>query len=398
MLKYASTHNINPKDLLYFLVDLCIHSRENDKVEDKIKKNITNFFDQQGELLKDAKLSTVYLLFDKLFMTVFKETELTEYELVINQLYVQLRIEKDKLNKKVTKPELELQRRALIELQDYINGTTIIKTLDMTTFILLLDKANIDRHTKQILISKMEYKLEEEARIIEIEKTLVTMKRFLSEDELETVRKAELKENTLMGPLKDLLNRAKKDVISMCKYLSFFSDIEDMHESLEILNDRTRVLKQILLNIEEEQKEPNSLFYITDKEGVPVFLRNLELHPINSYPNIYNILYKVATKTKGKKMFTKEAHDFYYIGHDSIKIVYTDIAGVRIVIGIDSHNPTYSIKHNITQDMILQIKSIEEHCYNQTFKEIHSTYENVILEALNTKEIEYTLSLKKKEE
>lgn len=398
MFKYASTHNINPKELLYFLVDLCIHSKENDKVEDKIKRNLINFFDSEGNLLKDAKLSTVYLLFDKLFMTVFKVKELDEYEIIINQLYVQLRIEKDKLNKKETKPELELRRRALIELQNYVNGTTIIKTLDTDNFKLLLDSADIDRCTKEQLIYQMTLKIEEENRIIEREKTLEAMKRFLSEDELELVRQAELKENTTLGPLKDLLTRAKKDVISMCKYLSYFDQVIDLHEALEILNDRTRVLKNILSNLDEEIKEKNTLFYVTDKEGVPIFLRNLELHSIGAYGKIYDLLYKVATNTKGKRLFSKENLDFYYIGCSGIKVVYTDIANARIIIGIDSSHPSYSVKQTITKDVLEKIQEIQQKSFNPTFREIHSTYENVILEALNVKENGYTLSLKKKED
>ena len=56
------------------------------------------------------------------YLNIFK---LEEYEIVISQLYVQLRIEKDKLEKKETKPELELQRRALKELQEVIESTDL---------------------------------------------------------------------------------------------------------------------------------------------------------------------------------------------------------------------------------------------------------------------------------
>ena len=398
MLTYAKTHNINPESLLKFIIQLCVHSKENDKVEDKIKKNITNFFDESGNLLSGAKLSTVYLLLDKLFQSAFKEKELEEYEIVISQLYVQLRIEKDKLEKKETKPELELQRRALKELQDYINGTTIIRTLDIDNFKLLLKTAGIDISTQNELISQMELKIEEENRIIRMEKTLEAMKRFLTEDELELVKKADLKEKTISGPLKDLLSRAKKDVISMCKYLSYFDQIDDIHEALAILNDRTRVLKNVLINIDENDKEPNSLFYVTDKEGVPVFLRNLELQSIETYGNIYNLLYKIAIKGKGKRLFHKDNIDFYYIGCSGIKVVYTELNGTRIIVGIDSIKPSYSVKQNMTKEMIDKIHDIEHKSFNPTFKEIHATYENVILEALNVKETGYSLTLKKKDE
>ena len=398
MLKYASSHNINPKELLQFLVTLCIHSKNNDKVEDKIKKNITNFFNEKGELLKDAKLTTVYLLFDKLFMSIFKQKELEDYKIVISQLYVQLKIEKEKLNRIKTKPELEMQRRALIELQDYVNGTTITKTLDSKNFQLLLDTADVEKETQQHLLNQMEQRIEEENKKAERIRITETMKVYLSEEEIGVIRKAEEKESRIMGPLKDLLSRAKKDVISMCKYLSYFDGIEDLHDSLEILNDRVRVLKQVLINIEETQQDENTLFYVTDKEGIPIFLRNLELHQIGVFGNIYNLLYKVATKSKGKKLCTKHDTDFYYIGHNGIKVVYTDINGIRIIIGIDSIHPSFSIKSLITQDTIEKIKDIEQRSYNPAFKEIHATYENVILEVLNVKEVGYSLTLTKKED
>ena len=55
-------------------------------------------------------------------------------------------------------------------------------------------------------------------------------------------------------------------------------------------------------------------------------------------------------------------------------------------------------KQNITKEMIDKIHDIEHRSFNPTFKEIHATYENGILEALNVKETGYSLTLKKKDE
>ncbi len=395
ILEYASTRNINPKEVLSFIVDICKYTQENDKVEEKIKRNISRFFDDTNTILEDTKLSTLTLLFDKLFNIILSKQENDKYTLVINQLMTQLKVDKDKVLKKETKPELELKRRALIELQDYINGTQIIKTLDIDNFSLLLKTADVPTKEREALITKMEIKIQEEQEEKERNLTIEALKRFLTEEEYELVRKADIKERKITGPLKDLLSRAKKDVISMCKYLSYFEEVTDTHESQEILDDRVRVLKHVLINIDEEEKEPNELFYITDKDGVPVFLRNLELHELSSYNRIYNLLYKVATKVKGKKLFTQDNLDFYYIGNRDIKIVYTELHGIRIILGIDSLHPSNSIKNTITLDIIEQIREIECRSINPEFKEIHSTYENIILEALNLKETGFTLSLKK---
>lgn len=398
LFKYVSIHNINPSDVLRYLIDICETSLDRTNVEDKMKRNLTSFFDYEGNIHKEAKISTIYLILDKLFASVFTEQELEEYNIIINQLYVQIRLDKDKISKKDSKPELELKRKALIELQEHISGTSIIKTLDLKSFKLLLDTAGIDKQIQEILLKKMEKKIKEEDLAFQRQRTIEAMNMFLSDEDIELIKQAEVKENTLIGPLNELVSRAKKDVISMCKYLSLFDPTSDVHDALEILNDRLRVLKHVLLNIDEEHKESNTLFYVTDKDGVPFILRNLELHQISEYNNIYNLLYKVSSNTKGKKYISKDGIDFYYIGYGNLKIVYTEFKDNRIIVGIDSVNPTFHMKSYITSDVIDQINEIEYRSINSSFKEIHTTYENVILEALNIRESSYSLTLKKKED
>ena len=285
LFKYVSNHNINPSDVLRYLIDICETSLDRTNVEDKMKRNLTSFFDYEGNILKEAKISTIYLILDKLFASVFTEQELEEYNIIVNQLYVQIRLDKDKISKKDSKLELELKRKALIELQEHICGTSIIKTLDLKSFKLLLDTAGIDKQIQEMLLKKMEKKIKEEDLAFQRQKTLEAMNMFLSDEDIELIKQAEVKENTLIGPLNELVSRAKKDVISMCKYLSLFDPTSDVHDALEILNDRLRVLKHVLLNIDEEHKESNTLFYVTDKDGVPFILRNLELHQISEYNN-----------------------------------------------------------------------------------------------------------------
>lgn len=398
MLEYASTNNINPQELLSFLVQLFKHSRENDKVEDKIKKNISIFFDEQDKILEDTKLSTLTLLFDKLFYTILNKEESDRYELVINQIMVQLKIEIDKVTKKDTKPELELKRRALRELQEYLKGNKVIKTIDIKNFKLLLDTAEIPRKFQEKLINEMKAKINEEEKIAEKQQIQEAILRYLSEDQLEVLKQGEQLANIITGDIRDLLNRAIKDVISMCKYLSYIDQISDMHESLEILEDRIKVLKSIIANVEEENLEPSSLFYITDSEGVPVLLRNIEIYELTDYPTIFNLLYKTARKVKGKKFITKENIDFFYIKSNQIRLIYAEIKGLLIVVGIDRHSPTNTIKKHITSEIITKIKEIEHRSTNKAFKEIHATYENVILETLNVKSPAYTLTLKREED
>ena len=398
ILEYASQRSVNPKEVLLFLVQLCKHSKDTDKVEDKIKKNISRFFDEKDRILPDTELSTLTLLLDKLFTAILTRNEGEQYTLVINQLMVQLKVEKDETLKKATRPELEQQRKALIELQVYINGATITKALDIDEFKKLLDLADIGAYEKEEFISKMKTKIKEEQEKEQREKTLEALKRFLTDDELNLIKKAEQLEKTSIDEIRDLIKRAKEDVISMCKYLSYIENVLDMHESLDILSDRIRVLKNILSTHKNENKEPNSLYYITDKEGVPILLRNLEVHEITEYGIIYDLLYRAALGEKGRRAFEKEGYNFSYLHHEKTKLIFTDTNECRIIVGINSQNPIKEIKKYVTKDVRKQIREIETRSCNPMYRDIQATYESVILEALNVKEVGYTLSLKKEED
>lgn len=395
VLEYASINNINPQELLNFLIQLFKNTEENDKVEDKIKKNIASFFDDQNIIIKEAKLSTLTLLFDKLFNAILNKEELDRYELVINQIMVQLKIEKDKTTQKETKPELELKRRALRELQEYLNGNKVAKTIDIKNFKLLLDTAEIPKKIQDKLIREMETKINKEQKEAEKVQIQEAILRYLSDDQLDVLKQGEQLANISTGDIRDLLTRAVKDVISMCKYLSYIDQVTDMHESLEILEDRIKVLRSIIANIKEENLEPSSLFYITDKEGIPVLLRNIEIYELTDYPTIFNLLYKASNKANGKKLVTKDNIDFYYLKLHQMRLIYAETKGIRIVIGIDSHNTTNTMKKNITSEIVEKVKEIEYRSINKTYKEIHATYENVILETLNVKSPAYSLTLKK---
>ena len=257
MLEYASINNVNPEELLTYLVQLFKYTKENDKVEDKIKKNIERFFDEKYKILPDTKLSTLTLLFDKLFMTILNKEESNRYDLVINQIMVQLKVEKDKVTKKDIKPELELKRRALRELQEYLKGDKIDKTIDLKNFQLLLDTAEIPKTHQEKLLKEMESKIKEENKELERKQVQEAILRYLSENQIEILKQGEQLANISTGEIKDLLNRAIKDVISMCKYLSYIDQIEDLHESLEVLEERIKVLKSIIYNAKEENTETN---------------------------------------------------------------------------------------------------------------------------------------------
>ena len=377
-LEYASTHNINPKEVVEFLIKIC-HSTNSNYLE----REITNAYDHK-------EIDLLSNLFKQLFQEILTEQEYQKYSIVINQIFLQIELTQSKEDKQ----ELLHIRESLITLQDYVNGTRIIKTLNIEEFKSLLINACISDNDQAMLLSKMEQKIKEECELEQKNKINEMMKRFLTAKELKLIKISEQKEKELTGPLKDLVSRAKKDVISMCKYLSYNIEVNDIHESLEILSDRITTLSNVLSNINEEQKESNSLFYVTDKEGIPLFLRNLEIQDLSDYQRIYSLLYQVASNKKGKKYMIKDQLIFYYIGDNQLKVVYIDTAECRIVVGIDG-NGSFPLKKLISSDMVRQIEEISLLSITKDYRDIHSTYESIILDALNIEDKEEALTLKK---
>ena len=56
------------------------------------------------------------------------------------------------------------------------------------------------------------------------------------------------------------------------------------------------------------------------------------------------------------------------------------------------------IKKHITTNIIKQIKEISSSIEDKELQNLHTNYENVILESLNIKQPAYSLSLKKEED
>ena len=127
-------------------------------------------------------------------------------------------------------------------------------------------------------------------------------------------------------------------------------------------------------------------------------IRNLEVYELTEYMYIYNLLYKAANKNQGKRFASKDGIDFYYLKANQLRLVYADTNNCRIIVGIDGYNSINTIKKSISKEVITKLNEISNRSSNKTYREIHATYENVILDSLNIKDQSYTLSLKKKED
>jgi hypothetical protein len=314
--------------------------------------------------------------------------------MVLDQLYIELELLSKEQLPKTTKSNISTKRESLIELQKYINGLKVSKTLDIPTFTKLLNKAEIPEAHQEKLISLMQKRIAFENERAEKEKIKSIIEHFLSQDEKSLLENALILERQIEGPLQAMIKRARKDVLSMCKYISMSGENINFHETTEILTERLKVLKSILTNVEHQKNPSNSLFYIISKEGLPLILRNIELYEFCDYNTIYNLLYRAAT-TEAKKSFCINRINFYVMSLNHLKLVFAEAKGKRIIIEVCHNQSINTIKKHINEEIIKQIEEISLKSNNTEYKKIHATYESVILECINIKGIEHPLTLKK---
>lgn len=391
---YATNNSINPKELLEHIINICKYSLETEKLDSKIKNNIASFFDDNYQLIDQKEFKSIKLIIIKFFHLILGEDTETKYKMVLDQLYIELELLSKEQLPKTTKSNISTKRESLIELQKYINGLKVSKTLDIPTFTKLLNKAEIPVAHQEKLIVLMQKRIAIENERAEKEKIKSIIEHFLSQDEKSLLENALILERQIEGPLQAMLKRARKDVLSMCKYISMSGENINFHETTEILAERLRVLKSILTNVEHQKNPSNSLFYIISKEGLPLILRNIELYEFCDYNTIYNLLYRAAT-AETKKSFCINRINFYAISLNHIKLVYAETKGKRIIVEVCHNQSINTIKKHINNEIIKQIEEIALKANNTEFKKIHATYESVILECINIKGIEQPLTLKK---
>ena len=394
MFEYATNNSINPKELLEQLINICKYSIETEKLDSKIKNNIASFFDDNYHLIDQKELKAIKMIFAKFFHLILGEYAETKYKMVLDQLYIELELSSNTQLSQSPKSDISIKREALIELQKYINGLKISKTLDIPTLTKLLNKAEVSMSHQEKLILLMQKRIAAENEKAEKERIKSVIEHFLNPDEKVLLESALNLEHHIEGPLQEMLKRARKDVLSMCKYISMSEENINFHETTEILAERLRILKSIVANIENQTNPSNTLFYITSKEGLPLILRNIELYEVCDYNTIYNLLYRAST-SEAKKAFSINRINFYILSLNQIKLVFAETKGKRIIVEICYNQSINTIKKHINGEIIDQIEEIALKSNNVEFKKVHSTYESVILECINIKGVEHPLTLKK---
>lgn len=395
MLSYAKTHYIDPKALLNHMINLFQHSKDLNNIEDKIKSNIASFFDYEGKLLPNSEIKTIKMMFEKFFMMILDKKEMEEYQILIEQIVVEIKIEQPKKNEKSA---LEQKKESLKKIQEFVRNAEEHEYLDLKQFKILLCNAGIPEKQQKTMISNLDNKIKEKRARSERNKINEIINKYLTEDEKALLRRATELESVTEGKLKDLLTRSKKDVISICRYFTIMDVDTELNDTIEILTDRLRVLRNIVSNIENKKLDESKLFYIINKDGLPLVIRNIESFEITNHPVIYNLIYRVSNNEKAKKIFTIEGIDFYRIIEKDIKAIFAEVNGKRILIEIIHNKPNNIIKKHIKANILTQIIEITNNLDDSNTQTLHATYENVVLESLNPRSPSHSLTLTYEEE
>ncbi len=397
LLRYASIEQLPPEETKKILLSIISIPSTDINVDTKIKQNIRVLY-VDGILKEEINTSTLKLLFEKLFNVILTEREKQKFELIVEQIINEVVLESEaKKEHSLDKEELQQRKENLKELQQYIDGLNIRETIDINEFKELLRKCNIDSNISSKLVEEMRERIEEEKKESAKKEEESALKKHLSDNEYELILKAEELEQQTTGQISELISRTKKDVISLCLYLNFIEQTNEYQDMSEVLGDRLVTLKNVLFQVQDENKIPNTLIYIPNSEGVPILLRDIEMSEITKYDEIYQLLKKLANKNyKPTIVTTKKDIEILRITGKRTKLLFTrNYLGIIAVIGLEDNLVEKGNKKIINKQLLNRINELYEQIYTPSFKELQSTYELLILDYLNLQDKSEPLTLKK---
>lgn len=398
LLSYVVTSDISSEDTLKMLISILRNTHQTDHITSKIRQNIISHFSTEGTLLNDDKYDTLKLLFDKFFMTLYTSKELEQNSPIITEIMTELKILHSKETDPESKEELLSQKEALQKLRTYIKDGKIIATSEnLKEFGELLNTAKIDTGISHYYLSQMQERINKEKEIAEELKKEQAVKEFLSEEEQTYLAKAHIYESKTTGQMHALITRTKNDVISICRYLDMIKNTDEFQETIDILNKRIAILKELLSNLEKAGNNKSVFYYLADIEGMPYLLRTIESLDISSYKDIYKLLKTLANnRNSGKIKNNISGINIYELKGETYQLEYTRIYNEIIIINIQ--NSTFQgEKSSINQQMLIRLKELMEQTKTKEVKNIHAQYEKMILRSLNPEPQLEALTLSKKE-
>lgn len=385
-LNFSVNSNYDPEKLISGLLSIFRNTTNTDNVESKIKQDILTFFNEEDEIIDKSTIDTIKLLFQKLFMTILTEKEQEIYSIPINSIINRINIEvaKQESNEK-EKEHLILQKKNIQMLQTYIKDGEITRTTDsLEEFKTILELSDIDSRIQEYLLNAMEQKIESEKATeeeIQIDKML---SKYLSEVEMLHIKKARelLKEHE--GDIKNLIERAINDVISLCRYIDMTAASIDYQDSMDILTKRINILKELIINLEDANPALSNFYYLTGSDLIPQILRTIESYDITTYGSILHLLnYLASNKQSGELFYASSDIEIYKVSNESHTMLFSRRGPEIILINVYNSLTFAALEGELTSSTIKRV--IEMHNIKKTkeFKKLQANYENLISSSLN---------------
>lgn len=390
LLNYSLQNHIHPAFFIKTIISLfkLVKKKQNDFIS-TIEHDYAGNFDLQGNILEEVNIHSLIFTTRKIFNVLIYDNLTESKKAYLNEVINYLSSLKEE-------PIEESKKTSSLDtIESYIKDDHIIKIpSSIEDFVLVLDRSNLSSSEKKSYLNFMKIEIERRKekdyrRINEI------LPKYLSNEDMnlmDTANKVIITSNDVN--IQDLVNRARNDIISLCKYLELIAGTDEVTSMLDILEQRISTLRLIIKNSKTPVTNSESFYYLTDRAGNPNIIESISLIDITFYHEIYDTLTKLAHKEiAGKKINTISGINFYHLFSDSIKISYAEKDDVIILIDASISN-LFNYKHQIiTDEIVNRVKEILTRIQDEEYKHIHLTYEKMLVQQLDLSRSCYNLTL-----
>ena len=212
------------------------------------------------------------------------------------------------------------------------------------------------------------------------------------------IRKArELKEE-YSGDIKNLIERAINDIISLCKYIDMTAPVIDYQDDMDILTKRIGILKDLIENLNTENHELSNFYYLPGADLIPQILRTIESYDVTTYRSVADLLNNLAeNKSLGKLFYITEEIEIYAISNNSHTILFSRKNGEIIIINVYNSLTLANLEGELTKATINKIREIHNMKKTPEYKNLNANYENLVSCSLNLSNPETEVHELKKE-
>lgn len=390
-LNYAKEYKIPASTILDFLISIFHNDLPPKNVLSTIEKDIISYFNIDNTF--DTKeTNTIIFLFKKLFDMVLKD-KITDYEDLIASINEEI---KERGSKRILSSDekytLLVQRKAVDTLKTYIKGNKVIKSSDnINDFIRLLEDAKVEEKQAKIYAMQMIELIQSNEE--EMNNALVS--KNVSQEEYNIFMQAKSLLATL--PIEEqqkLLSRLIKDIISICKYINMGIVADELNDAREVLFTKIDLLRSQLKILTNPPTETSTFRYVTNNEGIPLIIRNIEGIDIMSYKDIYYALKSLSPNAATLPSFTTNGFDFYVQKASDVNIVYTIINGRIVLVSATAEKDISKISSDIYYSSLTCLAEMASKPTSDEDNLVEQNYENLLIKLLD---LDNTLKPKVKE-